>query len=728
MIGFDAVLKNATDVLPQLASSAVRAMAVAGAVGLALVVLRVKSASAQLVTWTGVLCAALVMPFLRWVLPPVQVVVPEVSRLAVMNKRFDKDASRTRDLLGHKERDAARGSLRSFAAQKTLAQDDQSKIPSAAEAARGGQRDGTTEVVPFPDVTLPSHPVAKDATRVGQPTRAWYTAISWLSVWWKSTALTIYLAIAGLMLARFLVGLFYVRRLAHAATAIDDPWVKLRLAAHSRAAGMVRVPQVAELGAISVPVTMRVMRPMILLPTDWREWDEMKLNAVIAHEVSHAARRDTLTQRLALLHRVIFWFSPLAWWLNRKLAALAEQASDEAALACGAERGAYANVLVEFLEALQAHPGRVRWQGMAMASLDQAERRVERILTWKGAVPMNFKSWMAVVAVMVALPLVYLTASASPASTQAVNAQPANAAPTVAVSTTADDAHAVAPVVVPDRVVRVVPDRGVVARVVPDAPVLAPVTPGAPVVGVAAPQIPLAWRGQDVAVSANVSARGGDSYRYAYDDDDEDGLRFVIVSGKNDQVTMSGSSEDSRHALKLKKTIPGDFIWFQRDEKSYIVRDAATIERARKLWEPQEELGKKQAALGKQQEALGQQQEALGKKMEEVRVNVPDVTPQIDKLKAELKAMGPNASVEQIGKVQEEIGELQSKLGELQSHAGDEQGKLGEEMGKLGEQQGKLGEEQGKLGEQQGELAQKATRELKSMLDEAIQKGTAQPE
>ena len=59
---------------------------------------------------------------------------------------------------------------------------------------------------------------------------------------------------------------------------------------------------------------------------------DAKLDAVIAHEVSHVVRRDALTQRLSLLHRAIFWFSPLAWWLDRHLAELAEQASDEAAL------------------------------------------------------------------------------------------------------------------------------------------------------------------------------------------------------------------------------------------------------------------------------------------------------------------------------------------------------------------------------------------------------------
>jgi hypothetical protein len=216
----------------------------------------------------------------------------------------------------------------------------------------------------------------------------------------------------------------------------------------------------------------------------------------------------------------------------------------------------------------------------------------------------------------------------------------------------------------------------------------------------------------------------GYSFSYGYDDDQ----RFVIVTGKSDSLTMSGSTEDAHHVQKLRKSIPGDFIWFQVDEKSYIIRDQATIDRARKLWAPQEELGKKQEELGKQQEILGKQQDELGVQMEKIQVNVPDMTAELDKLKAELKALGTSASMDQIGKIQEEMGALQEKMGEIQSHAGEQQGKLGEQMGALGEKQGKLGEEQGKLGEQQAELAEKANREMKVLLEDAVKKGTAQPE
>ena len=405
------------------------------------------------------------------------------------------------------------------------------------------------------------------------------------------------------------------------------------------------------------------------LKTDIVDWDDAKLDAVITHEVSHVARRDTLTQRLSLLHCTIFWFSPLAWWLDRHLADLVEQASDEAALACGADRKAYAKTLLGFFEALQRAPSRVWWQGVSMANAGRAEQRVERILAWKGAVAMSLKKSVAVVVVALAVPVVYLTASAHPTER---NADPQSS-----------------------KSVEVAQDQ----------------TP---------PPLPRASH------AARAPKKSSNHSFYSYGNDEAQ--RFVIVSGKSDSLTMSGTHEDAEQVEELRKKIQGDFIWFRRDGKSYIIRDQATIDRAKALWAPQEELGKKQEELGKQQEALGKQQEELGAKMEQIHVKVPDLTKEIEKLQAELKQLNSSATVEQIGQIQSEIGDLQSKIGDIQSQAGDQQSKLGDEMSLLGEKQGRLGEQQGKLGSQQGELAQQASRQMKQLLDESITKGTAQLE
>jgi beta-lactamase regulating signal transducer with metallopeptidase domain len=724
-----AAFPASASVLSLLWNSAVRALALSGVVGLGLAAVRVKSTAVRLFAWTGVLYAALAMPLLQWMIPPVSVPAPAVFRSVLTRPRDETPQAAAKDTV-----------VRASA---------QGERPAAFHAT-------THPATPVSAVDRNLRP--NETARIAPGPAASPSFLSSLlsrllnSVSWGPAAAGIYFAITWLLLVRFCVGLAFGRRLRQASQWIDDPRVTLRVASRAHTSGLTSIPQVGESELISVPLTMGVLRAVILLPTGWREWDDAKLDAVMAHEVSHVARRDALTQRLSLLHRAIFWFSPLAWWLDRHLADLAEQASDEAALTCGADREDYARTLLGFFEALQAAPGRVWWQGVAMAKAGQAEKRLERILSWKGSVAMRLKKSIAIVVLALVVPVVYLAASVHAAS-RAVDARgmeiaqdqtppprPA-AAPTAQPDATPEPAPGLAPEATPPLATTDSPEiapapaaitggisGGPIRGVAPGAGIAA-LGPAAPVAAVP----PVAWRAQSSGSGpsysygpSSYSPSHGHGYSYSYGYDDEQ--RFVIVTGSTDSLTMSGSTDDARHVERLRKSIAGDFIWFQRDEKSYIIRDQATIDRARKLWAPQEELGKKQEELGKQQEALGKQQEELGAKMEQIHVNVPDMTAELDKLKAELKKLSTGATTEQIGEVQSEIGDLQSKIGDIQSQAGDQQGKLGEQMSALGEKQGKLGEEQGQLGEQQGQLAREASRQMKQLLDEAITKGIAQPE
>jgi hypothetical protein len=637
-----------TSLLVALATSAVRALAPGGVAGLALAALRMKTTSVRLFTWTAVLYAALAMPLLERVLPSLTVSAPAFlqDEYGAGQRAVDESALRPIDV----------GSI------------DVNSIPRNVAASNS----------------------VRPAVSAG---------FGWRAMRWDVVAVEIYLAIAFFLLVRILVGFWLGRRLRRASRIICDTRIIARFASRTRATGFSFTPQAAESEFISVPVTMGVLRPVILLPANWRDWDDAKLDAVIAHEVSHVARRDTLTQRLALLHCAIFWFSPLAWWLNRHLADLMERASDEAALAGGTDRKAYATTLLGFFEALQVAPRRVWWQGVSMATAGRAERqaeeRVERILSWKGSVAMSLKKSIAVMVVALAVPVVYVTASAHPAVGRVDS-----------------------------------PTSGLMGAELAQVQTATPLPTDSQV----SPAPSEASNGSSshrssTYISSNHSSSNRSSSNhnfYSYGNDEEQS--FVIASGKSDSLTMSGTREDAEHVEGLKKKIPGDFIWFRRDEKSYIIRDQGTIDHARAFWAPQEELGKKQEALGKQQEALGKQQEELGKKMEQVQVKVPDMTRELEKLQAELKQMSSGATVEQVGHIQSEIGELQSRIGGVQSQAGEQQSKLGEQMSALGEQQGKLGEQQGELGRQQGELSKQASRQMKQLLDDAIKNGTAQPE
>jgi len=765
-------VEASTTLLAQLANPAARALALAAAAGLGLAAFRVKATNIRLVTWTAVLYAALAMPLLAWMLPSLPVPTPAFVQHALnrMQNRISGAAE--------EQTSANQGSRSSIAERRKNAADSANRgIARIADQPQRGERLNLAHTPTLAaEPHAPSSSLAIDASANTPAVTAATFKSSPASIPWSTVAAGTYLAVALFLLARFLVGLAFSRRLMRASQIIDDPRVTARLASRARASELAFIPPAAESEFISVPVTMGALRSTILLPATWREWDDAKLDAVVAHEVSHVARRDALTQSISLLYRAFFWFSPLAWWLDRHLANLAEQASDEAALSCGADRKRYATTLLEFFEALQAAPGRVWWQGVSMAKAGQAEQRVERILSWKGTVTMGFKKSsfkksvfkksIAIAAVALAVPVVYLAASARPANSNAKpqdvslaqnqtppaaaspapNSTPAPAAaPAQGMTPPPEPGAQPAPTPAPPAIAGTVGGaitgtiRGGIASVPPApgvAPPVAPIAPRSPhayaavhpVAPIAAmpPPAAFAWSSQSSSGTgaSHSSHRRGFSYAYGFDDHQ----RFVIASGKTDSLTMSGSTEDAEHVEKLKKTIPGDFIWFERDEKSYIIRDQATIDRARAFWAPQEEIGKKQEALGKQQEALGAQQEELGAKMEQVRVTVPDMTADLDKLKAELKQLSSSATMEQIGNIQSEIGDLQSKIGDLQSKAGDEQSKLGEQMGALGDKQGKLGDEQGKLGDQQAKLAQEATRQMKQLLDEALAKGTAQPE
>jgi len=722
-----------SSLLTYLAVPVIRALILAGVAALGLFACRVKATSSRLFIWTAVLYAALAMPVLGWMLPSLPIPTPPFLQYGDAISEKNNDAIANRVVI-------TSSPINTFITgnEATIRKPSTNSARSSPSLAKGT-----------------SQPSQASASLVRiEPSSPASPSHSWLAGYWSVIAIGIYFPVAQILLARIVIGIVFGRRLFRSAQEVRDARVILPLASCSNTYGLAVIPAVAESELISVPVTLGVMRPTILLPIDWQEWDNSKLDAVIAHEVSHVARRDALTQRLSLLHRAIFWFSPFAWWLDRHLADLAEQASDEAALCYGADRNAYAKTLLGFFEALQAAPGRVWWQGVSMAKTGQAEKRLERILAWKeakGAVAMGFKNSglkksIAVAVITLAVPIVYLAAAVRPVGHNQRSQEGKIAQDQPSAVTSASSAAIVSP-----EPVTAPQDASAPSQDAPLRPALAPPAPGsvllvptAPLPGrvlnpsllLIQPMAPralvaqrlaeLARQRQVLSLRAQLALLPSQSNLYGYDDDDEQ--RFVIVSGKSDELTMSGTIEDAHHVKKLKKQIAGDFIWFERDEKSYIIRDQATVDRARKLWAPQEELGKQQEELGKQQEALGKQQEALDARMEQVQVKAPDMTAELDKLKAELKALSAGATMDQISRIQSEIGELQSKIGELQSQAGDEQSKLGEVMSELGEKQGKLGDKQAELGDKQEELARQASRQMKELLDEAIKNGTAKPE
>jgi GWxTD domain-containing protein len=110
----------------------------------------------------------------------------------------------------------------------------------------------------------------------------------------------------------------------------------------------------------------------------WDRWADGQLQAVLAHEDEHARRLDPLFPWLALANRGVLWFHPLSWWLERRLATLAEDACDSAVLREGHHPVDYSECLLAMARSATSAGGRFNFVGAAMpgGSLPARLRRI----------------------------------------------------------------------------------------------------------------------------------------------------------------------------------------------------------------------------------------------------------------------------------------------------------------------------------------------------------------
>jgi len=100
------------------------------------------------------------------------------------------------------------------------------------------------------------------------------------------------------------------------------------------------------------PMTFGWIRPNVILPSalaEDRSLDE--LEPLLAHELVHVRRGDTLVGFLQIVAGCVWWFHPLVWWANRRIVTERERCCDEEVVAGLAfQPGSYARCLVSVLE------------------------------------------------------------------------------------------------------------------------------------------------------------------------------------------------------------------------------------------------------------------------------------------------------------------------------------------------------------------------------------------
>jgi beta-lactamase regulating signal transducer with metallopeptidase domain len=592
---------------------------------------------------------------------------------------------------------------------------------------------------------------------------------SWTEIKFMLTVL--YLAMGAILLLRLLAGLSVAFRIWRRSEPIAN-FSEQTLPALGNRTLRARVSR-----DLATPVTIG---STVILPADYREWDPAKLRIVLAHEHSHVRQGDFYVQSLAAFHVAIFWFSPLGWWLQRKLSELGEALSDRAGLEQATDPASYAQVLLEFAAMPRTSPFAGALTGVAMARSSNLSSRIERILNARRfrlaflggrrhailAATLVPAVLVAVVACIRIVPAVEAAQNPPDGGQLMGVVAPAPFAkqipgPLTGTGLASKASGAVVGVVsgqvsgkvsgeIPDQVTTV--DFG---QAPPPAPTVAPVAPNPPSADVApvqAPEPPPAPEAnEDMAPVPPIPPRHAhNGMTYTYSDDDEDSFA-IVRDGGNSTISINGHSKWELE--KAREKYHSNFIWFEHDGKSYVITDPAILAQSEAMFKGDDALNARMAELNRKQDALNKKMADLQPEMDKARLPGPEFEAQMAKLRQQLAVLQSDESLklaesigkqvadsqrtmnaealqmaqEKLGNLQEKIGDIQGQIGEIQGKIGERQGEIGEKQGELGEQMGRLGEEMGRIGEQQGRKAEEAVRKMRSVFDQAISSGKAQP-
>jgi hypothetical protein len=265
-------------------------------------------------------------------------------------------------------------------------------LPLTEPTAWGAFHAGGEQAGAIPDGPLPSISLARPKS-------------SPFPLGWPSYVGMAYLTGLLIFAARLILGLFLTRRWLGSSRSIRAELSTFSLPIDAGA-------DIRESDRVRIPIATGIIRMKVTLPSEWRDWPMSKVLAVLTHELAHARRRDPAVALLAAVNKGVFWFHPLAWWLEQHLAELAEHAADDAGMAASSDAESYARTVVEMASRMRRGPNRLIWNSAAMSG-PLVARRVRRILDSSTVKSARRLGWFArAVLAFSAMLLVWITAAA----------------------------------------------------------------------------------------------------------------------------------------------------------------------------------------------------------------------------------------------------------------------------------------------------------------------------
>lgn len=221
----------------------------------------------------------------------------------------------------------------------------------------------------------------------------------------------------------------------------------------------------------------------------------------------------------------------------------------------------------------------------------------------------------------------------------------------------------------------------------------------------------------------------------------------VVGENDDDSIQFSGNYDELDGITALRKDFGGNFVWFRRDGRAYVIRDQAVVANVRKAWEPTEPVGKEMEVLGAQMEVHGKKMEALGRRMEAQSATAEPMSSELEKLGVQMEALGKQlepivtqlvrtsdqAERDRLSRESDRISHEMSVLGEQMQAQGRQievahapMEAIGKEMEVASEPMEALGDQMSLLGDQMEKLSDSANRQTLSLIDRAVRDGKAE--
>jgi hypothetical protein len=212
------------------------------------------------------------------------------------------------------------------------------------------------------------------------------------------------------------------------------------------------------------------------------------------------------------------------------------------------------------------------------------------------------------------------------------------------------------------------------------------------------------------------TARGDEGSRHRTDRPDQDS--YVLAMGQH--TICTNVDFDAFGRMREKRT--GDFLWFRRAGKSYLVEDPATLRQAQELFAPIRALEPEQEALGRRQDELSQKEEELDREQDELEGRMDRLTDE----DGETEDDGDSefvVSQETTPPTEEQRAEIERELDELRG----QQEALRPRQRELEAKNRELDAVERSLDAREEKLEREAEGKLWKLIDSAIQSGIAKP-